>query len=145
MANAWTTTSKTIFRGGKSADKNAETPPVSPRTPGGQFMKGHSGNPGGRPKKSMRSIMADMLDMSKDELDIFTQKMKKEGKLKDRLIYKFLMAVDKDPMSVLKVIEQLEGKPKESIEFNNITDNLSEMTDAELMAEKKKYLSQQNE
>src|SRR5262252_5747266 len=102
---------------------------------GRRFQPGQSGNPYGRPSR-----MCTLVTMAlREKLAAIDPKTKKTfaQRIADLLI---TCATDPDPeldktriMALSEIIDRCEGKPKQQLEVNDITAQLRERSDADLM------------
>lgn len=84
------------------------------RDENGRFAKGHPGGPGRKPKEHS---ITDQLRGVSEEIDEET------GKTKAQLLAEKLWALaleDEDKQAMVQIIDRLDGKPRESIELEQV-------------------------
>ena len=74
----------------------------------GQFRKGHSGNPGGRPKGNLTSALRNFMD------DIDYENGLSRIEMVTKILYK--LACEGDLSAIKLIFERVDGKPKQYIE-----------------------------
>lgn len=101
----------------------------------GRFQKGQSGNPSGRPHK-LFTLVTYALREKLASIDTKTKQTYAE-RIADLLIR---CATDPDPeldktriMALSEIIDRCEGKPKQQLEVNDITAELRQRSDEDLM------------
>jgi len=86
-----------------------------------QFKPGHSGNPGGRPKRGW--TWADLLEEAmEEELTTTDGKKDKAKKFITKRLVK--MAIDGDLGAQKEIMDRMEGKPKQSTDITSGGDKL---------------------
>lgn len=114
---------------GNNGDNNAKQHGNKKR-PGGVtgkgFQPGQSGNPAGRPPT--RGLLVHLRKQLEDA--------PKGGVSAEEIIAQKLVQLAKagDLYAIREVFDRVEGRPKQSLDFNDITRQLQGRTDAELLA-----------
>jgi hypothetical protein len=96
------------------------------------FVKGKSGNPGGR---SREKIFTDALRLELNRVDLTDKdKRKKINRLAEKLVECAL--VDKQGWAFAQIVDRLEGKPLQPVEHHDGDEKrtVAQFTDAELEA-----------
>lgn len=130
------------------------------------WKKGQSGNPNGQPKGTISQMLETIGDAISATAHFEITSLNKNGKPETKTLsmtidcknpkkteqsIKWLIAFNiiKDSLSDsslgLKLIDRLEGKPKETVDFTDKTADVENMTDEELLATKKKLSGKRNE
>jgi hypothetical protein len=89
------------------------------------FMPGKSGNPKGRP------VTRGLLVHLKSKLGELSEGQSAEEVIAQRLVQ---LAVSGDLAAIRECFDRMEGKPRQSLDLNDVTKRLQGRTDAELLA-----------
>jgi hypothetical protein len=90
------------------SEQATEKQEIAGRTPKGKFAPGFSGNPDGRPKFSVVSILKERLAEVPEG-----QKRSRAEQLVDEILNKALL--DKDTLTMRDILDRVDGKPKQAI------------------------------
>jgi hypothetical protein len=108
---------------------NAKQPAA--KKPGGVtgkgFQPGQSGNPAGRPRTKglVAALKSAVAEVTADGRTV-------EQAIVDELIHQALRG-RRRLVAIAEILDRLEGKPRQSLDFNDITRQLQGRTDAELL------------
>jgi len=131
-----------------------------------KWVKGQSGNPNGQPKGTITQMLEEIGNAISASAVFEITTLNKSGKpetkhlsmtidcknsKKSQQSIKWLIAFNimKDSLSDsalgLKLVDRLEGKPRETIDFTDKTSDIDGVSDEELFAMKKKLSGKRNE
>jgi hypothetical protein len=110
---------------GESSEKNRGLQRRLENIKGHQFKPGQSGNPKGRPP--IRGLLVHL----KNRLGEVT---KGESTMEEIIVLQLVqMAAKGDLLAIREIFDRMEGKPRQALDFNDITKQLQGRTQEELL------------